>query len=131
MILVGKSKLALIVVIGAGGRFLGGMAGVGRAVILIRLTVAWLGLSQRQPQGNSLWVIVVTAAAGAARNAISTPIDLRIAAAASVVGSGGALALPTQALEILFPVLLIYFAQRVLGVQRWMVRKLGGRDEYS
>ena len=54
MILVGKSKLALIVVIGAGGGFLGGMAGVGGAVILIPLTVAWLGLSQRQAQGNSL-----------------------------------------------------------------------------
>ena len=57
-------------------------------------------------------MIVVTAAAGAARHAVSTPIDLRIAAAASVVGSGVALALPTQALEILFPILLIYFAQR-------------------
>jgi hypothetical protein len=263
---LGKSKLPLVLVIGAGGGFLSGMAGVGGAVILIPLMVAWLGVSQRQAQGNSLWVIVVTAAAAAARYAVSTPVDLRIAAAiaitgivfgvvganiaervdpdllrrffgflllvaalrmtlsvaeptfagsigasvpvaiglgagagliagllgvgggivvvpgsvillglpqieaqalslfvmvpitlsaaitnwrfgnidwgltvpmvaaatvASIIGSGVALALPTHALEILFPILLIYFAQRMLGVQAWLVRKLGARDEYS
>ncbi len=51
----------------------------------------------------------------------------RVAIAASVAGSTLALALPGQALQLLFAILLLIFAQQMLGVQAWAVRKLGRR----
>ena len=115
------SRLLLILIIGAGGGFLSGVAGVGGAAILIPLMVAWLGVSQHHAQGSSSWVIVFTAAGAVARYAVSTPIDFGIAGVAAgagvifgVLGANLAGRLDPRVLRRLFAVLLIAAATRML-----------------
>lgn len=78
------THLLLIVIIGVGGGFFSGVAGLGGGAVLIPLMASWLSISQHQTQANSLLVIVITAATASAIYAASTNVDVLVVATIAI-----------------------------------------------
>ena len=127
-------SLMVAAALGAASGLIAGLLGVGGGIVLVPGSVILLGLPQIEAQALSLLVMVPTTLAAALTSWRLGNMDWRVTApiagvaiAASVAGSTLALALPGQALQLLFAILLLIFAQQMLGVQAWAVRKLGRR----
>ncbi len=108
-----------------------GTMGVGGGIVMVPAMVIVMGIDQHFAQGISLAVIVPTAISGAAQHFRQGNVDLRWAlyiAAGGIVGGavGAQLAqfIPAFGLRILFAVFAIYSAQRMVGVQGWLVQRI-------
>ena len=126
--------LQLIVAALIAGTFTGlvaGTMGVGGGIVMVPAMVIVMGIDQHVAQGISLAVIVPTAISGAAQHFRQGNVDFRwalyIAAGGIVGGAVGAQFaqfIPAFGLRVLFAVFAIYSAQRMVGVQRWLVRRV-------
>ena len=126
--------LQLIVAALIAGTFTGlvaGTMGVGGGIVMVPAMVIVMGIDQHVAQGISLAVIVPTAISGAAQHFRQGNVDFRwalyIAAGGIVGGAVGAQFaqfIPAFGLRVLFAVFAIYSAQRMVGVQGWLVRRV-------
>ncbi|MDQ3699741.1 MAG: sulfite exporter TauE/SafE family protein [Chloroflexota bacterium] len=115
-----------------------GLMGIGGGNILVPASTILLGLGQHQAQGVSLLVIIPTAISGAWSHYKRGNVDVRVAlllSAGAVVGGliGARIAqgIPGDQLRVIFGIILVYFAQRYLGVEAWLRARLarGGAAE--
>jgi uncharacterized membrane protein YfcA len=101
--------------------FFAGIAGVGGGVIIVPAAVLFLGFTQHQAQGTSLFAIILTSAAATLINRRNRRVSLRdavivglVGAVGSVVASRVALGIEGQVLSALFGVLAVVVALRTL-----------------
>ena len=107
-------NLILGLVTGLSGGFLGGLVGVGGAVVMIPFMTRLAGMTQHQAHGTSLVAIVFTGLAGAATYSLHGAVDWRaallLAATAIFSARYGALyahSLPEKKLRKAFGVFLV------------------------
>lgn len=110
---------------------LSGLTGVGGGIVLVPASTLLLGLTQHQAQGVSLAVIVPTSIIGAYSHwrygNVQPRTALVIGVAAVLSGLVGALVaqqIPADTLAVIFGILLLYVAQRYLGVEAWLLHHL-------
>jgi hypothetical protein len=111
--------------IGFVGGGLGAMLGIGGGAIFVPGLVILLGTEQATAQGVSLVAIVATAAVATTQHARNDNVDFRTAAwiipAAIAFGAGGAAVatqLPQGTLRLIFGVLLLILAARLMYTSR-------------
>lgn len=123
--------LLLALAVGAVTGVLSGLLGVGGGIVFVPAAVILFGVSQHDAQAVSLVVIVPISIVGAISHlrlgnirwdtvAILAPT----AAIGALVGALVAQQLSNEALRVIFGLLLIYVAQRYLGVQDWLMARL-------
>ncbi|HMA27595.1 MAG: TSUP family transporter [Solirubrobacterales bacterium] len=112
--------LKLAVIGSAAGAF-SGLLGVGGGSVLVPLLILWLGLGERAATGTSLMAIVVIAGLAVSLQGIYGNVDPPNAALIGIPAIGGAIAgtalqqrLPERLLSLLFAVLLVLIAVRLI-----------------
>ncbi len=108
-----------------------GLMGIGGGNILVPASTILLGLAQHQAQGVSLLVIIPTAISGAWSHYRRGNVDSRVAVLLSLgavvgglIGARVAQGIPADQLRVIFGLILVYFAQRYLGVESWLRARL-------
>jgi uncharacterized membrane protein YfcA len=112
--------LKLAVIGSAAGAF-SGLLGVGGGSVLVPLLILWLGLGERAATGTSLMAIVVIAGLAVSLQGIYGNVDPPNAALIGIPAIGGAIAgtalqqrLPERLLSLLFAVLLVLIAVKLI-----------------
>jgi uncharacterized membrane protein YfcA len=118
-----RQATAQLVAVGLAAGFLSGLLGVGGGVLMVPGLVLVLGMGQRLAHGTSLAAIVPIAVAGLAGYALAGEVDW-LAALFLAVGAAGVGApvgtyllhvLPTRVLAVVFAILLVATAARLLA----------------
>jgi uncharacterized membrane protein YfcA len=127
-----------IVAAGAVGAFAGviaGLLGVGGGALFVPALVFFVGLTQLQAEATSLLAIVPVSLAGAANQYRYGNLDLKLAAPIALGSIPGALVgvaivnlLPIRLVEILFGLLLIWIAQRLIRRRPRRPAQAGGES---
>lgn len=118
-----RRDTARLVAVGVAAGFLSGLFGVGGGVLLVPGLVLVLGMGQRLAHGTSLAAIVPIALAGVAGYALAGEVDwaaalflaLGAAGLGAPVGTHLLHVLPTRVLSVVFAVLLVATAVRLLA----------------
>ena len=108
-----------------------GTMGVGGGIVMVPAMVLFMAIDQRVAQGISLAVIIPTAVSGAIQHYRLGHIRVRLgllimigAVAGAAIGAELAHWLPEAALRVVFGIVAIYAAQRMFGIQSWVMRRL-------
>ncbi len=120
------NEMIVAIIIGVIAGLLGGTLGIGGAVVIIPALVMFLGFSQQQAQGTTLFMLVWPVGALAAWQYYKAGmVDVRIAIVlavtffvASFVGARFATHLPNVILKKSFAVLLIVIALKTLFIDK-------------
>lgn len=115
-------SILILVVIGILAGWLSGLVGIGGGIIMVPLSVYFLGFSQHQAQGTSLSVLMVPVTAFAVYNYYKEGyVDWRYAAIIAVFfvvggffGSKLAIGIDQKILKKVFGVLLLIIAGKML-----------------
>jgi uncharacterized membrane protein YfcA len=117
---VGPGEVAGAVALGFAGGVLGGLLGVGGAVLFVPALVLFLGLSQIEAEATSLLAVTVVALVGAARQQRYGNLRLSDGLLVGVLSPVGvatgtvlANALSERALELSFAGVQLFFAWRL------------------
>lgn len=107
--------------IGLASGFFAGVAGIGGGIVIVPATVLFLGFTQHEAQGTSLFAIILTSIAATIVNRKNRRVDLRDAVfvgiggvVGSVVASQVALGVDGDVLSALFGILAVIVALRTL-----------------
>jgi uncharacterized membrane protein YfcA len=116
---------AALVTTGFVAGVLAGLLGIGGGVVMVPAMMLVLGLAPVVAKGTSLAVIVPTAIIGTWRNRRNLNVDLRASVIVGLAGAGTAVVggviadrMPDQLSNLLFALLLVYMAMRLLRETR-------------
>jgi uncharacterized protein len=120
-------EIVLAALLGAAGGFTGGILGVGGGVIFVPALALVLDLGQVDAEATSLLAVIGVGIVGAWRQHGYGNVRPRDGLAMGILGLGGAVAgvavanaIPERTLELLFALVMLYFAvrlgRRALGV---------------
>ncbi|HEY4098114.1 MAG TPA: sulfite exporter TauE/SafE family protein [Baekduia sp.] len=112
---------AAAIAVGVAAGLVAGMLGVGGGVLFVPALVIFLGLSQVDAEATSLLAIIPVAAVGAANQHRYGNLRLRDAITLGVLAIPGAIigvtivnAIPERTTEVLFALLMLYVAARMI-----------------
>lgn len=116
------SMLILLVIIGLLAGFMSGVVGIGGGIVMVPALVYWVGMSQHQAQGTSLFVLMAPVVAVAVFNYYKAGnVDVKSALVIMVTfvigsffGSKIAQQIPEKILKIVFGSLMIVVALKMI-----------------
>ncbi|MBM4435733.1 MAG: sulfite exporter TauE/SafE family protein [Actinobacteria bacterium] len=127
----GVLLIGVALIAGAFTGLVSGTMGVGGGIVMVPAMVIFMGIDQHVAQGVSLAVIVPTAISGGVQHYRMGNVVTRVASGVTIGGVAGGLLgaqlaqwLPEAALRIIFAAVALYSAQRMLGVQAWVTKRL-------